>query len=295
MTNKNYDGKVEKGNLSIKHKVFIYSCFIMNILAFLGTFFDLISLSFTKELEPNDFVAYMEKNNCKITKSIEKAENSTIETYNTIYTKECPFEIKYFIVEDADVRDDFYYTFIEVVENNKNRVERSSINAMNYFSHSSAGENYKTVIMNKKSILYLNTKINNRQKAIKVLHKLGYNDKKYDKYYEAFSKITSIYTIIILIICWWKINIKMGRKWWVMFIPIYNVLCLSEDILGKKLYCLLLLTPFSTPIFNILILYNLGKVFGLNENKRILTIFLFLLYVPMIAFDNSQYTKPIVK
>ena len=88
-------------------------------------------------------------------------------------------------------------------------------------------------------------------------------------------------------IAWWKLNEKMNRKGYVCLIPIYNVLCLSEDIFGSKKYVILLFLPF----VNILFVCKLGRVFNKKDNYILLMILFPYIFIPLISIDSSKYIK----
>lgn len=109
------------------------------------------------------------------------------------------------------------------------------INSPNYFEFSTSDSHYIAAVMYEDSILYLDVPREYESDAINIMKDFGY-------YYELtpITLLLMICTIIsivsLVMISLWKLNIKFGRKGWVSLIPVYNLLCLSEDVLGKKIY-----------------------------------------------------------
>lgn len=108
-----------------------------------------------------------------------------------------------------------------------------------------------------------------------------------------FSYIFYVVILIIFMISWWKLNEKMNRKGWVCLIPVYNILCLFEDVFGKKVYCLLLLLPFINFVLFLILIYKLGRVFGKKPSYGILMILFPYVFIPILAFDDSKYLGPV--
>lgn len=97
--------------------------------------------------------------------------------------------------------------------------------------------------------------------------------------------------IIIVLVSMWGIAKKIRNKGWIALIPIYNIGCLSKDILGSFWFFWLLFIPVVNVIFLFMLLYNLGKSFGKSNSYCILTILFPTILCPLLAFDNSSYKK----
>ena len=83
-----------------------------------------------------------------------------------------------------------------------------------------------------------------------------------------------------------KMYMKMNKKWWLVLIPFYNFYVLSDAVLGSGLLSLLLLIPVVGSIFNVILIYNLGKKFG--KNGFLTVIFTFIL-IPIIGLGESSF------
>ena len=97
--------------------------------------------------------------------------------------------------------------------------------------------------------------------------------------------------IIISLASMWGIEKKIRNKGWISLIPLYNIGCLSKDILGSFWLFLLLFIPGVNIIYLFTLLYNIGKSFGKSNSYCILMMFLPSVLLPLLAFDNSSYKK----
>lgn len=103
------------------------------------------------------------------------------------------------------------------------------------------------------------------------------------------------YTIVVLalgilgIVCNWKIYAKAGQPGWGALIPIYNVYLLFKITWGNGWYFLLTLIPIANVVIAILTQVKLAKVFGKDGGFAVGLIFLSFIFLPILAFDKSEY------
>lgn len=103
------------------------------------------------------------------------------------------------------------------------------------------------------------------------------------------------YTIVVLalgilgIVCNWKIYAKAGQPGWGALIPIYNVYLLFKITWGNGWYFLLTLIPIANVVIAILTQVKLAKVFGKYGGFAVGLIFLSFIFLPILAFDKSEY------
>lgn len=103
------------------------------------------------------------------------------------------------------------------------------------------------------------------------------------------------YTIVVLalgilgIVCNWKIYAKAGQPGWGALIPIYNVYLLFKITWGNGWYFLLTLIPIANVVIAILTQVKLAKVFGKDSGFAVGLIFLSFIFLPILAFDKSEY------
>lgn len=109
-----------------------------------------------------------------------------------------------------------------------------------------------------------------------------------------------VYMIIMLavavfsIVAMWKVFKKAGKEGWAALIPIYNLVVLFQisGIDSKKLLWFLL--PFIGQIivfvYLIMAYINLAKAFGKSSGFAAGLIFLNVVFMGILAFDNSVYS-----
>ena len=79
---------------------------------------------------------------------------------------------------------------------------------------------------------------------------------------------------------------KMNIPWWAALIPIYNIVAFANAVQEKKILNLLLLVPIIGEIYLLYLLYKMGKDFN---KPGLLTILLFGIMVPIIAYGSSAF------
>lgn len=107
--------------------------------------------------------------------------------------------------------------------------------------------------------------------------------------------LVSIFSIIVM----WKIFTKANKAGWIALVPVYNVYTLFEITWGNGVYFLLMFLgfiPIVGPIANIVVyiitLNKLSKAFSKTTGFTIGLVFLNLIFLAILAFDNSEYTSP---
>jgi hypothetical protein len=97
---------------------------------------------------------------------------------------------------------------------------------------------------------------------------------------------------VLVIISFWKIFEKAGKKGWESIIPIYNILMLLE-IIGKPWWWILLfLIPGVNLIFGIWMFNLLSISFGKTEGFTVGLVLLPFIFLPILAFGDDQYRGP---
>ncbi len=96
--------------------------------------------------------------------------------------------------------------------------------------------------------------------------------------------------------CYWRIFSKAGRQGWLAIIPIVNFVVLLRIIGRSPLWLLVLLIPgvdlFFMFFFFIWVNWDLGKSFGKGILFRFGLLFLNIIFVSLLAFDDSRYKGP---
>ncbi|MBP9041075.1 MAG: hypothetical protein KBF64_04800 [Anaerolineaceae bacterium] len=108
-----------------------------------------------------------------------------------------------------------------------------------------------------------------------------------------FTYLFSLVIAIFYIYCMWRIFVKAGKPGWAAIIPIYNVL-VELEILGRPWWWLLLmLVPVVNFVIGIIIVFDLAKVFGKGTGFGFGLLLLSVIFIPILAFDDSKYLGPI--
>ena len=90
----------------------------------------------------------------------------------------------------------------------------------------------------------------------------------------------------------WKIFTKAGKPGWASIVPIYNIIVLLE-IVGKQWwYLLLLFIPVVNIVILIMVMIALAQVFGKSGGFAVGLIFLFLIFMAILAFGDAKYLGP---
>lgn len=95
--------------------------------------------------------------------------------------------------------------------------------------------------------------------------------------------------LILSIVSLWKIFQKAGLQGWEAIVPIYNVYCLYKITWGNGWLFLLLLIPFINIVIGIITIYKLAQVFGKGLGFFFGLLFLNIIFMPWLAFGDSQY------
>ena len=263
--------------LTIKQTIFI----LLFIVSIIGIVFTDINVFYKKQVSDEEFIAYMNNIGCQVLDSTDsQTDKRIIRYYKTI--NNCPYDI-----ELIKYNNSLKFTNLKNkdVLNNANIVESKTNIYVSYYRIYTLGDYYKTSIEMDKSLLYMSGSSKYKEDLIKIQKDLGYGNNVLLKIYPI--NIFSIILLILIMIAWWKLNEKMNRKGYVCLIPIYNVLCLSEDIFGSKKYVILLFLPF----VNILFVCKLGRVFNKKDNYILLMILFPYIFIPLISIDSSKYIK----
>ena len=272
--------------------VIIYNAaiFILCITAIISMFF----INKPDKLNKNDFIKIVEKNGCLIENKKDKSEG--ISDYITTSKQNCPYEIKYITYYDEDTLNDSLLYFSEnVLDKNSNikETQRITIDFLNpYYEYTTKGDQFKKLIYNEESILYISSPIKYENNINKILQDSNY------KYKDNFDKTTKFLSLafflilIVLFVSMWGTLKKTRNKGWITLIPFYNIGALTKDVMGSPWYALLLLLPIGNTVFQYLILYKTAKAFNKTDSYAVLLMFFPTVVWPLLAFDDSEYVKP---
>ena len=99
--------------------------------------------------------------------------------------------------------------------------------------------------------------------------------------------------IIVLIIAGgWKMFEKAGQPGWGIIVPIYNAYLMCKIAGRPGWWLLLLLIPFVSIVFAIIIMIDIAKSFGKGVGFPLGLIFLGFIFIPILGFGDAQYQGP---
>lgn len=98
--------------------------------------------------------------------------------------------------------------------------------------------------------------------------------------------------VVLMIASMWKIYTKAGKPGWACLIPIYNLIVLLE-ICGKPWWWIFLfLIPIVSIVFLIMMYHALSLSFGKGAGFTVGLILLGIVFLPILAFGDSNYKGP---
>ena len=274
--------------------VFAIICNISIVLCFIIGFLIFFKYDIPSRIEKNEFISYINNKGCSVIDIQEKENYSGFEAYLITDKNSCPYLISYTVFSDKNTLNEFFLRGKNDVLVGNNNVEGKteiSINLFSkYYEYSTNGDNYKKIVYKDNSVLYASAPKDYREEINNIFNSLNY------KYNFDLNGMTivgfSLFVFIIISLAsMWGIEKKIRNKGWISLIPLYNIGCLSKDILGSFWLFLLLFIPGVNIIYLFTLLYNIGKSFGKSNSYCILMMFLPSVLLPLLAFDNSSYKK----
>jgi hypothetical protein len=92
-----------------------------------------------------------------------------------------------------------------------------------------------------------------------------------------------------LIVGMWKLFVKAGQPGWASIIPLYNTVTMFR-ITGRSAWWILgLLVPFLNIFVAIRLVFDLARVFGRSVGFGFGLLFLFPIFVMILAFGDAVY------
>jgi len=279
-------------------KIFIILIFVLSLILLLYPIgYSIVSMILydVDEIPLNQFRSKVEELGCSVTNYQDVNYVDKIDYYYITENDNCPYLISYIKFNDDVEKKKFFDGLVDdVINNNGNRKYKSSIELIKYHDYVTMGDSYKSATMNDDIILYISTSSEYKDEIVKFKKDLGY-EYTFNEIPFRTIRLSLFISILMILVSWWRLNIKMGRKGIACLIPIYNIVCLTKDIFGYKKYCLLLFIPIVNAIYVIMLLIRMARIFGKDDSYGVLSVLFPTLLLPMLAFDDSVYIKPIVK
>jgi hypothetical protein len=97
---------------------------------------------------------------------------------------------------------------------------------------------------------------------------------------------------VVMIVAVWKLFAKAGKPGWASLIPIYNTVTLLH-ITGRSGWWLLgFMVPFLNLFVIIRLVFDLARVFGRGVGFGFGLLFLFPIFLLILAFGDAAYVGP---
>ena len=101
-----------------------------------------------------------------------------------------------------------------------------------------------------------------------------------------------VFSIIVFsIIIYWKIYEKAGEPGWAVIVPFYNLLIFLKIVNKPWWWLFLLMIPIANIVLLIILIHRLSRSFGKDGGFTIGILFLNIIFLAILAFDKSTYTK----
>ena len=98
---------------------------------------------------------------------------------------------------------------------------------------------------------------------------------------------------VLMIVSIWYVFVKAGEPGWAILIPIYNILIMIK-VAGKPWwFILLMLIPIVNIVIEIMVLFDLAKVFGKDTGFGFGLLFLSFIFLPILALGDAEYQGPL--
>jgi hypothetical protein len=104
--------------------------------------------------------------------------------------------------------------------------------------------------------------------------------------------VVMVALLVLMIASMWTIFTKAGQPGWAAIIPIYNIVVFMEIIRKPWWWLFLWMIPYIGIIWTIWGWNLMVKSFGKEEGFTIGVIFLGFIFIPILAFGDSQYIGP---
>lgn len=281
-----------KGNL-----IFTIICNgIIGICFLIGLSLLFFKIDLPNKIAKETFVNHMESEGCKVNDMLLQKEYTGMDNYLITDKESCPYLVSYATFTDQKVLNRFFSDGSkDVLRNNPNTTGSTNISinifSLEYYEYATSGDYYKAIVYNDDSVLYASADSKYRDELINIFKDFNY---KFELNYKDMK--IAFYSLFILlfifIVCMWGTLNKTREKGWISLIPIYNIICLSKDILGSVWWSLLLLVPVVNIVLIFLFNYNLGKAFSDNDNYPILNMFFPSVFWPLLVLGDLNYIKP---
>lgn len=103
--------------------------------------------------------------------------------------------------------------------------------------------------------------------------------------------LVSLAVVVVIIVALWKLFKKAGKPGWAAIIPFYNSYILCETAFGNGWYFLFMFIPILNWVLVIYLYIKIALVFGKGIGFAIGTLFLPIIFLPILAFGSAEYDE----
>lgn len=96
-----------------------------------------------------------------------------------------------------------------------------------------------------------------------------------------------LYVLYVTLFAQWWMHEKAEQAGWAVFVPIYNLVCLTELAKKPGYWVFLMFIPLVNIIFAIMLVNGVSKAFGKDEGFTAGMIFLPFIFYPLIGFGKE--------
>ena len=95
---------------------------------------------------------------------------------------------------------------------------------------------------------------------------------------------------VVLFIAMWKLFVKAGQPGWASLIPGYNFWVVCDIAFNNNImWFIFMFIPFLNIVSLIASMYAIAKTFNKGTGFAILTIFFYVITIPILAFGKAEY------
>jgi len=237
-----------------------------------------------------NFKEYMQENGYALEDKVLTSPNySYLEHYYIANKKNINYSIIYIVSSDDNILNNYYSSIKQTMTSNLNNKTNLDITLNNFNKYSTLSNiKYNVVAKTDNTILYTSANAVYKDNIDKIFRDLGY-DYVSSKYPYILMGMAILVFCLLNIVSLWKIFKRSGRKGIISLVPIYNMYTLTDIALGNGWLFLILLIPVVNLLFLMFLYYKLSKMFGKKLGFTLGMIFLSFIFLPLLAFDNSEY------
>ena len=93
----------------------------------------------------------------------------------------------------------------------------------------------------------------------------------------------------------WRLFKKAGEPGWASIVPIYNIIVQCKIAGAPAWWVIMFFIPIVSIVFAIMLVNKFVKAFGKDSGFTVGMILLPLVFMPILAYGNTTYTKPVIQ